>query len=179
MPGPIKPKFHRPSQSGEFVLQLAASVLKVRGKTVGGIAYPGFNDFYAPGGAGNTLFYIPEVNPQTQTTTLSDLLNLYTTYQSRLDFLQLAMFNDYGEGTMFEPTVETGFKYLKQIQEFTGVSYDEDELQLDLSALPGAKEVLRRRADRRDTGSGVDAVDRVGGRRSGRPLGFGGSGGRL
>ena len=47
-----------------------------------------------------------------------------------MDFLQLATFNDYGEGTMFEPTVETGFKYLKQIQEFTGVSYDEDELQL-------------------------------------------------
>lgn len=107
-----------------------AGSLKVAGKTVGGVAYPGFNDFYAQGGAGNTLFYIPEINPTTQATTLSETLNLYTTYQSRLDFLQLATFNDFGEGTMFEPTVETGFKYLKQIQEFTGVSYDEDELQL-------------------------------------------------
>jgi hypothetical protein len=31
---------------------------------------------------------------------------------------------------MFEPTVETGFQYLKRIQEFTGVPYGEDELQL-------------------------------------------------
>src|SRR5262249_9628536 len=42
----------------------------------------------------------------------------------------LATFNDFGEGTMFEPTVETGFSYLHQIQQFTGVSYGEDELQL-------------------------------------------------
>jgi hypothetical protein len=107
-----------------------AGSLKVAGKTVGGIAYPGFNDFYAQGGWGSTLFYVPEINPQTQNTTLSDLLNLYTTYQSRLDFLQLATFNDYGEGTMFEPTVEDGFKSLNQIQQFTGVSYGTPELQL-------------------------------------------------
>jgi hypothetical protein len=107
-----------------------AGTLKVTGKTVGGIAYPGFNDFYAQGGAGSTLFYIPEINPQTQATTLSDLLNLYTTYQARLDFLQLATFNDYGEGTMFEPTVEDGFKSLNQIQQYTGVSYGTAELQL-------------------------------------------------
>ena len=94
--------------------------------TAGGVAYPGFNDFYQPGGAGNTLFYIPENDGQT----LSDMLDLYTVYQSNLDFLQLATFNDFGEGTMFEPTVETGFDYLKQIQQFTGVSYGEDELQL-------------------------------------------------
>ena len=31
---------------------------------------------------------------------------------------------------MFEPTVETGFNYLQKIQQFTGVSYGEDELQL-------------------------------------------------
>jgi hypothetical protein len=30
---------------------------------------------------------------------------------------------------MFEPTVETGFEYLKQVQQFTGVSYTEYELQ--------------------------------------------------
>jgi hypothetical protein len=44
--------------------------------------------------------------------------------------LQLATWNDFSEGTMFEPTVETGFDYLKQIQQFTGVPYGEDELQL-------------------------------------------------
>jgi hypothetical protein len=103
-----------------------AGTLKVAGKTVGGIAYPGFNDFYAQGGWGSTLFYVPENNGQT----LTDLLNLYTTYKTRLDFLQLATFNDYGEGTMFEPTVEDGFRSLNQIQQYTGVSYGTAELQL-------------------------------------------------
>ena len=95
-------------------------------KTAAGVAYPGFHDFYAPGGAGNTLFYIPENNGQT----LASVLNLNKLFQPNLDMLQLATFNDYGEGTMFEPTVETGFNYLHQIQLYTGVSYGTDELEL-------------------------------------------------
>ncbi len=95
-----------------------------------GVAYPGFNDFYAQGGAGSTLFYIPENGGQT----LTDTLNLYTQYQNspisnNLDMLQLATFNDFGEGTQFEPTVEDGFRSLNQIQQFTGVSYGTAELQ--------------------------------------------------
>jgi hypothetical protein len=31
---------------------------------------------------------------------------------------------------MFEPTVKTGFEYLKKVQQFTGVPYGEQELQL-------------------------------------------------
>jgi len=51
--------------------------------------------------------------------------------------LQLATFNDFGEGTMFEPTVETGFTYLHELQVFTGAkdpmthqALDESDLQL-------------------------------------------------
>jgi hypothetical protein len=101
--------------------------------TAAGVAYPGFNDFYQQGGAGSTLFYIPENNGQT----LADTLNLYNTFKPNLDMLQLATFNDFGEGTMFEPTVETGFRYLHQIQTFTGAkdpithrALDESDLQL-------------------------------------------------
>ncbi len=96
--------------------------------TVGGVAYPGFYDFYQEGGAGQSYFYIPENDGQS----LTDTLNLYSTYQTNdnLNFLQLATFNDFGEGTMFEPTVEDGFRALNQIQLFTGVSYGTDELQL-------------------------------------------------
>jgi len=93
----------------------------------GGVAYPGFDDYYAEGGLGNVVpFEIPHDNGQT----LDAVLDLAETYASRIDFLQLATFNDFGEGTMFEPTVETGFDYLKQVQEFTGVSYGEAELEL-------------------------------------------------
>lgn len=44
--------------------------------------------------------------------------------------LQLVTFNDFGEGTMFEPTVETGFDYLEQVQIYTGVSYGLAEFTL-------------------------------------------------
>lgn len=95
--------------------------------SAGGVAYPGFNDYYQEGGVGNVVpFDIPHENGQT----LDALLGLATQYQGNIDFLQLATFNDFGEGTMFEPTVETGFEYLKKVQQFTGVSYGEDELAL-------------------------------------------------
>jgi hypothetical protein len=95
--------------------------------TAGGAAYPGFNDYYEEGGVGNIIpFEIPHNGGQT----LDALLNLASQNASKIDFLQLTTFNDFGEGTMFEPTVETGFEYLKKVQAFTGVSYGEDELQL-------------------------------------------------
>jgi hypothetical protein len=93
----------------------------------GGAAYPGFNDFYAEGGVGDIIpFEIPHENGQT----LDSLLDLASTYSTRIDFLQLATFNDFGEGTMFEPTLETGFEYLKKIQAFTGTPYGDAELEL-------------------------------------------------
>jgi hypothetical protein len=96
-------------------------------ETSGGVAYPGFNDYYAEGGVGNVVaFEIPHNNGQT----LDAVLDLAQQYSDRIDFLQLATFNDFGEGTMFEPTIETGFEYLKTIQQFTGVPYGEAELQL-------------------------------------------------
>lgn len=93
----------------------------------GGMVYPGFNDFYQEGGTGTVIhFDIPHENGQT----LDSLIALANQYASRVDFVQLGTFNDFGEGTMFEPTLETGFEYLKKIQQYTGVPYDEDELQL-------------------------------------------------
>lgn len=92
----------------------------------GGSAYPGFDSFYAQGGWGGPTWVIPHNNGQTLTQTLA----LATQYQSRLKFVQLATFNDFGEGTMLEPTREFGFAALQQIQTFTGVPYTVAELQL-------------------------------------------------
>jgi hypothetical protein len=95
--------------------------------TAGGAAYPGFDDYYQEGGVGTNIpFQIPHNNGQT----LAETLQLATQYASRIDFLQLATWNDFGEGTMFEPTVETGFSYLEQLQQFTGVPYGKSELEL-------------------------------------------------
>ncbi|MCR5077579.1 MAG: hypothetical protein K6A82_06040 [Prevotella sp.] len=90
---------------------------------VGG-AMPGFHDYYRQGGAGDG----------------------YTTYDSEngalfqrqldaaktagLSYLQVSTWNDYGEGTTIEPTLEYGYKYLVMLQQFTGVSYQQADLEL-------------------------------------------------
>ena len=94
-------------------------------KTVMAVAYPGFYDFYAEGGAGQSYFNIPHSSGQT----LDQTLGLVDKYRGNVDLLQLATFNDFGEGTMFEPTQETGFSYLARVQKYTGVPYTESDLK--------------------------------------------------
>ncbi len=86
--------------------------------------YPGFKDFYMQGGWGNTLFVIDHNG----TTTLQSTLSLAKS--SNLPYLQLITWNDYGEGTMIEPTLDFNFDFLVTIQQYTGVSYTQTELQL-------------------------------------------------
>jgi hypothetical protein len=87
-------------------------------------AYPGFQDFYKQGGWGNTLFLIA----YNGTGTLQNCLSLAKT--SGTNYLQLITWNDYGEGTMIEPTLDFNFTSLQTIQQYTGVSYSVTELQL-------------------------------------------------
>ena len=83
-----------------------------------GTAYPGFVDFYEEGGQGDVIGWeIPH-------STLELTLDLATQYN--VDYLQLVTWNDFGEGTIFEPTLETGYTYLKTVQTFAGVSPDSD-----------------------------------------------------
>lgn len=95
-------------------------------KTSAGSAYPGFDDFYAEGNAGAGYFTIPSYYGST----LDATFNKIDEYKTNLDMVQLITFNDFGEGTMFEPTVETNFDYLKRLQLYTGVPYGESELKL-------------------------------------------------
>ena len=98
-------------------------------KTVMGSVYPGFHDFYKEGGAGKGYFHIPHK----QGKTLEETLGKANEHKAAIDMVQLATWNDFGEGTIFEPTQETGFEYLKKVQEYTGVSYSEKELKLVLN----------------------------------------------
>jgi hypothetical protein len=95
-------------------------------KIVAGSAYPGFEDFYAEGNVSAGYFTIPPYYGSVLDATLTKAEQ----YKANMDMLQLVTFNDFGEGTMFEPTVETGFDYLKRLQIYTGVSYGENELRL-------------------------------------------------
>jgi len=94
-------------------------------KTSMGVVYPGFNDFYAQGeNNGRSYFNIPFNG----TGTLSQMFNLLNQYNNDVDIVQLATWNDYGEGTMFEPTREFGYSFLVRLQQFTGVPYTEADL---------------------------------------------------
>jgi hypothetical protein len=60
--------------------------------------------------------------------TLHNCLSLAKT--SGTNYLQLITWNDYGEGTMIEPTLDYNFTFLQAIQQYTGVTYSVTELQL-------------------------------------------------
>ena len=87
-------------------------------------AMPGFKDYYKAGGWGNGY-----------TTYDSDNGNLFnrqlqSARDAGLDMLQISTWNDYGEGTVIEPTQEFGYKYLTALQQFTQVNYRQHNLEL-------------------------------------------------
>jgi hypothetical protein len=121
------------SGSGEFAWVDATDQANLQGfyqnrapslSTYFAAAYPGFQDFYKQGGWGNTLFLIN----YNSAGTLQNCLSLART--SGTNYLQLITWNDYGEGTMIEPTLDFNFTFLQAIQQYTGVSYSVTELQL-------------------------------------------------
>lgn len=88
-------------------------------------AYPGFQDYYAMGGWGTGLGW---TIPHDSTHTLHTTLQLAK--QSNLDLVQLITWNDYGEGTMMEPTTEFGHSFLHEIKSFTGASTPPGSIEL-------------------------------------------------
>jgi hypothetical protein len=65
--------------------------------------------------------------------------------RSRLDIVQLATWNDYGEGTMIEPTAERGYKELEEVQVFnknwrTNSLFTSADLRVPIELLKIAKD---------------------------------------
>jgi glycoprotein endo-alpha-1,2-mannosidase len=89
-----------------------------------GSAYPRFHDFYEEGGSGASYGYVDFNEGETLRNTLAKAKDRNAKY------LQLVTWNDFGEGTVIEPTVEDQFLCLEIIQEFTGVTYGKAELEL-------------------------------------------------
>lgn len=88
-------------------------------------AYPGFKDYYLQGGwTNNHLNWEIGVS----TATLAERLNYSKSINSKV--IQIQTFNDFGEGTMMEPTVEFGFSFLHELQKFAGMPYSKKELEL-------------------------------------------------
>ena len=59
---------------------------------------------------------------------------------SSVDFIQLITWNDWGEGTAIEPSVEYQFEPLSIIQEFIGVPFKKEDLDLSISLYLKRKE---------------------------------------
>ena len=118
-----------PSSSGEYIWVDNSSLdAKYAGMNafdvfIGG-AYPGFKDFYQEGGWGTGMGWeIDHKNGETMQATLQKAET------ASVDFLQLITWNDFGEGTMIEPTLEFEYAMLEHVQQFTGVAYQKPELE--------------------------------------------------
>ena len=94
---------------------------------VGGIVYPGFNDYYIEGGWKSNLDYDWQIENK-ETITFQETFD--ETLKHEVDFIQVATWNDFGEGTQIEPTLEYGFKYLNLLQKYTEASYTEEDLKI-------------------------------------------------
>lgn len=86
-------------------------------------AMPGFNDYYKEGGWGNGYTTYADENGALFTRQLA------AAKSAGLQYLQISTWNDFGEGTTIEPAQPYGYRYLKSLQQFTGVSYQEGVLK--------------------------------------------------
>ena len=86
-----------------------------------GVAYPGFDSAYADGGWPGPGWKIP-VSLKTFEQTLDLAL-------ANSEHVQVATWNDYGEGTIIEPTKEFGYGFLEILQKKLGVGHNLDALE--------------------------------------------------
>jgi hypothetical protein len=73
-------------------------------------AFPGFYDIYKDAGVGSSYGYLDPLNGETFKSTLNAAISHHP------DVIQIVTWNDYGEGTMIEPTAEYGYQYLEILQ---------------------------------------------------------------
>ena len=74
-------------------------------------AFPGFHDIYQEAGAGRSYGYLDYADGETFKFTVDAAL------QANPDIIQIATWNDYGEGTIIEPTIERGYRELEYLQD--------------------------------------------------------------
>ena len=115
-----------------------------------GVVYPGFVDFYKQGGWGDGMDWsIPHRGDTTFTETLQLALG------SNVNIIQLATWNDYGEGTMIEPTVEFGYTFLTTLQRELGVK------NLSQADLELVFDFYNTRVERKDSVEAQKQLDRA------------------
>lgn len=108
--------------------------------------FPGFTDIYQQAELHDSYGAIDSRDGQTFADTFKRAL------ESKTSLIQIATWNDYGEGTMIEPTRELGFKYLEETQRRTkklskGVGFEKRHLQLPVKLFELRKNLKDRKAE--------------------------------
>jgi hypothetical protein len=117
---------------------------------VGG-AFPGFYDIYAAAGVRLSYGYLDAQDGKTFDYTLQKAI------EQDPDIIQLITWNDYGEGTIIEPTVEFEYRYLEMLQAVqpqlgnSKFKFTADDLRLPLQIYK-----LRKQTDDPDTNAELD-----------------------
>ena len=82
------------------------------------VAFPGFADVYTKAGVGESHGRIAHQNGKTMVDSLD------FAFESGAELIQIATWNDFGEGTQIEPTHNLGYRHLDAIQARLGGSGD-------------------------------------------------------
>jgi hypothetical protein len=82
--------------------------------------FPGFHDIYQEAGVGSSYGYLDSQDGKTFEYTFHKAL------ERDPDIIQIVTWNDYGEGTNIEPTLEYGTQYLEMLQRIKQEIVDEE-----------------------------------------------------
>jgi hypothetical protein len=116
-------------------------------------AFPGFYDYYSDAHVAKSYGYLDDLGGEILRLTLE------AAAKARPDVVQLVTWNDYGEGTIIEPTVQKGYRDLETVQDFRrsyepAFPYTKADLRIPL-------EVFKLRIDPKlaaDKAAGLDAL---------------------
>lgn len=87
-------------------------------------AYPRFHDFYKEAGIHDSWGYVEDADGKTFQTTLARALS------SGAPIVQIATWNDWGEGTQIEPSTEFGYRDLVTLQRLRHSRFAAEDLRL-------------------------------------------------
>jgi hypothetical protein len=123
-----------------------------------GCAFPGFHDIYQQSGVQPSHGYLDARDGETFRHTLGRAVS------SGSPIVQVATWNDFGEGTCIEPTREHGYRYLEAIQDARRRSPGEpfpfrsDDLRLPLRIYAQRKKMAPASLDRKVLDEAVDLL---------------------
>ena len=81
-----------------------------KGESIIAAVFPKFHDIYREAGLHDSYGYLDDQNGQTFEQTLD------RAWRGKARIIQIATWNDFGEGTIIEPTQEFGYRYLESLQ---------------------------------------------------------------